>query len=295
MTVHGATRSFGPGWRNVWLREQNPAFSNKERLLNVAITNDSADGPQGTGFASVQLTPAGLSKSAATLADGRKATCCLPVSPTNAIPVYSAIPYAGGGSLSALLETDMTDGYLQVAAGNQTSGRWIKLAPSEAPTGERSFPGGFDLGLTISGAEHRSPASGELLFGNRFPPCPLTIELVGGGIETVGALSPFKLADTVSLLAELQRGNKVALKLPAEEIKASTNFSTATGRLAGSLVVTDPLVGKVTIPFEGLYIPDLQDSAKSAITGFHLLPVLPSGTASPAGTRIISGKIHIHR
>lgn len=296
LSYNGTTLPLGPGWQHVWNAKTNPAFGNKDRVLNVALRTTGAAGPQGIGFATIKLNTAGQVTWAATVADGLKAAGSFTASPEGDLPLYAPIAYPGGGSVGALLATESVGDFLRVVNNPSATGRWVKLATAEKKT-DRLYRSGFDVGLQISGAEFLKPAAGQLLFGNPAPPLPLGFDMSKAGIDQAIGLAPFVTAGVVQLDGELRTGNKVVVTsiIQNKPIKPP-GFSTATGLLNGSFKLSDTVANKAisrTVPFCGLYIPDLNTPGHSTIAGFFLLPQLPAAGESAAKTPIESGPSEI--
>jgi hypothetical protein len=297
LTFQGGDHPMQPGWQQVWNAKSNPAFGNKDRVLNVAIGNaDAASGPQGDGFAIVKLTKAGLAKWAGTLSDGRKVTGGFTASPDGDVPFYGAIRYPNGGSLFALLATEPSGDFYKVSDAPRPNGRWIKLPTTNPKKADRLYRDGFDVDLNISGAEFTKPARNEQLFGNIVPPTPLTLQFSGGGIDSATQLGA---ADPLGLAAELQPRNKLAVTEPNLPVRITPGFSATTGLLGGRISLKDPdLPGgrpvARTLTFNGLYIPDLDNPGSSAIRGFFLLPELPDAAGEAISkTPILSGTLEV--
>jgi RHS repeat-associated protein len=289
-----------PGWQHVWNAKTKPAFGNKDRALNMVIENSSnANGPQGDGFASIRLTKAGLASWAATLSDGRKLTGSFTALPDGDVPFYAAIPYPNGGALHAMLQIAPSGDFYRVSDSPQINGRWIKQQTTNPSTLDRLYPSGFDVNLVFSGAEHRAPARGVLLFGNPTPPKAISFTLNGAGITGSSQLPG---NDPVNLTAELRTNNLIILPpqsgLPTI-LRIAPSFSTATGLVSGSIALSDiaPLTSKATprsLPYSGLYIPNLASPVSSRVRGFFTLPELPDiAGETPMNTPINSGVLHL--
>ena len=300
MTFQGVDYPIQPGWQHVWNAKTTPAFENKDRMLNVAIDNTDPEGPQGDGFATVKLTRAGLATWYATLADGRKATGSFTVSPDGDVLCYAPIQYPNGGAFYALLPTKAFGGFYEISDTPRLNGRWIKLPTTNPKTADRSHRDGFDVDLDISGAEHRVPAKGVLLFGNPAAPLALGFSLEGAGIDSAAQLGD---ADSLELAAQLFAGNKIGVDnspFPAG-VKFAPKFTAATGAFTGSVRLSDssPFGGKPlsrTLTYNGLYIPSLVNPAASSVRGFFLLPELPdAGGETISNTPIQSGGLDFHR
>ncbi len=294
-----------PGWQHVWNAKTNPAFGNKDRTLNVVLDNTETEGegPQGDGFATIKLTKAGLATWAATLADGLKTTGSFTASPKEEIPFYAAIPYPSGGAILALLEAgpagDLVD-LREAASPPDFTPRWIKLPTPPTNKTDRLYRDGFDVNLDISGAEHRAPATGHLLFGDPVaPPLALAFDLTGGGLDSCSQLGAQN--DALTWAAALQKANKLVVTQTGLPVKVTPTFSATTGLLTGSIALSDvnPLDNKKTarpLTYTGLYIPDLTAPAQSTIRGFFTLPELPDAAGETIlNTPIQSGLLQVER
>ncbi len=280
LIFQGRTLPINPGWQHVWNAKTNPAFGNKDRTLNVAMDNTKGTGPQGDGFATIKLTKAGLATWAVTLSDGRKVTGSFTASPDSDVPFYAPIPYPNGGALYALLATGPSGDFYKVSDSPQLNGRWIKLPTTNPSTLDRLYRVGFDVTLAISGAEHRAPARGVLLFGNPTPLKAMSFTFNGAGITSSDQLPG---NDPVNLQAELRINNVIGVPpqtgLPTT-LRIAPSFNATTGLLSGSIALSDiaPLTRLATsrnLSYSGLYIPHLSSPATSRIRGFFTLPELP--------------------
>jgi cyclophilin family peptidyl-prolyl cis-trans isomerase len=284
-----------PGWRQVWDMRANPAFDGKNRVLHAAMANAGSTGPQGDGIAVVKLNTAGVAAWTAVAADGTRVTGSFPVSPDGEIPLYAPLRYAGGGAFLGLLPTENVGGLLRVPNVAGAEGRWIKM-PTPAKRADRLYRDGFDVDLDISGAEFVKPGRNEQLFGNIVPPTPLTLQFGGAGIASSTQLGA---ADPLGLAAELQPRNKLAVTEPNLPVRITPRFSAMTGLLSGRITLSDLNVfdnkkTARTFSYNGLYIPDLDDAASSAIRGFFLLPELPDEAGEkPTTTPVQSGALSI--
>jgi hypothetical protein len=296
ISTSGGSLPIGPGWRHVWHQSKNPAFGGRSRTLNIAFDNLEADGPQGHGFAIIKLGGNGLARWAAMLADGSRVTGSFPASPQGEVPLYSVVRYGNGGSIYALLGLEGVGQLLKVAEAPRPNGRWIKRSTAGSRRPDRLEPVGFDVEVDVSGAEYFKPGRGEMLFGNPGATLPLSLDLSAAGVETLDQLGG---EDPTSLESELQPGNKLVVteSLP---VRIAPRLASASGLFGGRVTLkdADPLGGGRPIArplaFNGLYIPDLDDPANSAIRGFFLLPELPDAAGEkPTTTPVQSGALSI--
>jgi hypothetical protein len=297
--VAGGSHPIGPGWRHVWHSRKNPAFGGRNRTLNVSLLSFSGSGPQGYGFAAIKLNTGGLARWAARLADGSRVTGSFVASPLDEIPLYSRLRYAKGGSIYALFGLEMIGQQYKTTISGAPDGRWIKNSVGGLLRPDRMLPGGFATNLNIHGAEFVKPARGETLFGNSVGTLSLNFTLAGEGI--LFSSSQLGSQDPISLASAIHPGNKLTVTeiLP---VRFPASFTTANGLLRGQVVLRDSdLLGGIrpitrTLAYQGLYIPDLNDPAGSAIRGFFLLPELPDMVGEkPNTTPITSGRILIER
>lgn len=299
LSFAGADYPIQPGWQHVWNAKTNPAFGNKDRVLNVVLDNtEDTEGPQGDSLATIKLSKAGSAAWSGTLADGRKVTGAFTASPDGEVPFYASIPYAGGGAVIALLATESVGELLGVVDDTLPTGRWMKRAPVVPPKAiALSYPDGFNLPLDIDGAQFVAPAKGQLLFGNQAVPIGLSFGLSGGGISSSAQLGA---RDPVILAAELQAGNKLVVPPQpglASTLKMAPTFTGTNGLMSLSAKLSDASTGTTpvarTLTCNGLYIPDLNDPLSSEIRGFFLLPELPGQSQSAAATPIRSGALEV--
>ncbi len=293
LTYKGNILDVGPGWKHVW-SATNPAWGNRDRTLNVVIGNTGTTGPGGRGFATVKLLKSGVAQWSGTLADGRIFTGSFTASPDGRVPLYVAIPYTGGGCVMALLDTALASDMIRVATPAESNGYWGKRG--SASTSDRSYRSGFDLDVSISGAEYKAPASGQLLFGATAVPQALDLDLDGAGVDATSAFTAFESGGVVSLDAQLRTGNVIAMVQSGLTASMSASFATTTGLFSGSAKFTDVVAGKAvirTLTLNGLYIPDPDNQANSAVAGYLLLPELPAAGQSATTTPIGSGTMWI--
>jgi hypothetical protein len=265
--------------------------------VNAAIDNTTARGPQGDGFATIKLTRSGLASWAVTLSDGRKLTGSFTASPTGNVAFYAPISYPNGGALSVRLTTAPLGELYQISS--SVNGRWIKLPTTNPKTIDRTYRSGFDLSLTVTGAEHRAPARAVLLFGNPTPPKAMSFTLTGAGIQTSSQLPG---TDPVNLTAELRTNNLIAVPpqsgLPTT-LRIAPSFSTTSGLVSGSITLSDiaPLTTKATsrtLSYRALYIPNLTSPASSRLRGFFTLAELPDTQGeTTSNTPIQSGGLTV--
>ncbi len=300
MRFQGSDLPIQPGWRHFWNARTNPAFSNRNRTLNVAIANTDSDGPQGDGFARIRITRAGRATWLATLADGRKATGSFTLSPDGDVLIYAPIPYPGGGVFYGLLHTEAFGDFYKVSDIPEPNARLIKLPTTNPKATDRSYRDGFDVILKATGAEHRTPARGVLLFGNPVAGSPFSFSLGGAGINSVSQLGG---GDPIDLAARLLAGNKIKVDNSPFPPRArfTPGFSARSGIFRGRVRPVDPnpMDGRPisrTLKYNGLYIPSLEDPASSAIRGFFLLPDLPDAEGETIlNTPIQSGRLDLQR
>lgn len=282
----GRKLPIGPGWKHVWSTRDNPAWANRDRALNLAMTNQSSDGPQGTGFAIVKLAKSGMASWSGTLADGRTFTGSFHASPAGDLAFYVPVSYPAGGVVAGLVGTENT-GELLKALPDADNGRWTKLGSTVAS--DKIYRSGFDVSLGIEGAEYRPPNAESSLFGTT-PPLDLDWIMGGGGIESVGGLADFISLESLVLDALISAGNRITISEEGLTIPFRPSLTASSGVLTGSTGVVDTFEGKRisrTISYRGLYIPDLDSSQSSSVKGFFLLGGLGSNITLSGNLQIV--------
>lgn len=294
LTYSGRTLRLASGWRHVWNATQNPAFGNRDRLLNVVI--EAPGGPGGDGFASIRLTKTGVATWSARLPDGVRLTGSHTVTPDGEIPLYAPINYPGGGVVLASVATGPAGAFYHAPKATTPNGIWIKR-PTDLPKAvDRIRREGFEMDLSVYGAEYRPPTNSALLFGATVPGASLKFSLRAGGVD-----GPWQLegADPLERNAQLLAGNRFSVDAsPAPMgVRFLPAFAAASGALTGSVSLSDPhpfqAGAKIarTLSYSGLYVPDLSDPGRSRIRGFFLLPTLPASAAEPAGSTAVNSGI----
>ncbi len=171
--------------------------------------------PEGSGYATVKVSPNGVTTLAGTLADGSKISQGFAISEAGLWPVYFSLDAGKGLLLSwqafrAGADSDF-DGWMA----------WIKPTNSAA----RFYPGGFDFERSLSGQAYVPPSGTNTVLNYTS-----YIQLAFGG----GNLSE-NFADAIALGASSRVSNLSSNKLMVK-------FTPATGLFAGS--VTDPVANK---------------------------------------------------
>lgn len=183
-------------------------------------TSASTNAPQGTGYATIQISRNGAARIGGTLADGTVFSRGTSVSKNNFLYVYVPL-YQNRGVLAGVLELKSN-----AETGGAVTGtvQWIKPAGVAA---QGLYPEGFQLDLTASGENYRKPAAAQP--GAGFPGT--------NGISTI-TLSGGDLVQPISRTLSISAAGKVSVSDPGtERLKIAVNV--AAGTFSGSFLDVD--------------------------------------------------------
>jgi YD repeat-containing protein len=278
VTVDGSALPIGPGWRHVWNARTNPAFGGINHRMHAILaslwpTDDEDGSPGGHGFSVIQLLPTGRARFHTTLADGTRLLADSPVSPEGVCGAYHPFTRnTGCAQLILSASSTLLEGEL----------RWLRF-PNQSTV---DYPAGFDLATQIIGRPYSAPPRGVYLFTETANhPGPILLVLQGHGLPAEPAFSDYASLDDVQIPLGLSALNKLAP--PAgTPFRLSCNLTASAGIITGAFTLprtwSNGKPGKVTAPYQGLYLPD--SSANSgAIYGYYLLP--EDGPAGPSRHR----------
>lgn len=274
------------GWRQDWHRRDLPATSSAAYYtlaLRLASEHlDQSDIPQGSGFASFTVSPAGTLKLSGRLADGTAVTQATFMGPNGQVGLFSALyDKKTSGSVLGRMEIGLGSDLVQ-ARDNRLSGG---LTWSKPALGGPTYGGGFDpVDLSI--------------VGGAFPGTPLLLDVVpaignvrlrfsGGGLEE--SVTQPNLTFTIGL------NNRVTI-MPAENPGLATfKPQPSKGLFNGSFRLTDPHWEKPApamwprqSTFQGIIVPT--DGAHSGF-GYFMLPALPIANPKTQPPDILSGEV----
>lgn len=281
------TEAVVTGWRAHWHARDNPAaFQGFHTLpLKLASHVGDSDVPQGHGFGSFTLNPAGTTTITGRTADGEIFTSATPMGKEGELAVFSLIYLAPvRGSLMGALRVShglRTD----IASDNRVDGDLGWSRPDKRPKGGVLYPAGFDLvQLHAAGGFYVKPPSPMNL------PVGTDVSLLtfeGGGVEPsqthpdagIGLDSKGKLNPVPS--------NPGRLALKADAVKAT---------FSGDFSLDDPHWLKPAparwlrnkIPFQGMLIH--RDGEYEGL-GYFILPQLPVADPLKNPVPQLSGRV----
>ncbi len=268
------------GWRAAWNAAANPA----EELagyysMALALAKSSDIGlaaiPQGTGFATFNVSLAGTLTAVGKTADGESITSSSFLSSRGEFGAYVPM-YKKGGSIQGPLQIQAdTQGHFE---GNSITGVMTWLKPTLAG---RTYAAAFGpLDLRVEGA-YLAPASrGNIILGL---PAPgrVSLNFTDAGLAD-SATDPdlsFGLTDDL----------KSDLKDAVNPGKVTFTLNPATGAVSGSFSLTEttPPSVRAKIPFRGQVVR-LRDGSPKAV-GYFLLPQIPTPGQAANASPILSG------
>lgn len=269
------------GWRSAWNAVDRPAdhlTGYYSMALDLADMPDKGvtEIPQGSGFATFNVSPAGGVSIAGKTADGETITSAGFLAANGDFLIYTRL-YKNRGSILGSLNLD--DDAEAMFEGTKVSGSLTWFKPTIAG---RSYPVTFGpLNLLAEGGYLAAASKGYIISGL---PDPGTVNLnfTDGGLAdsvTEPNISfTFTDTDQVVLPPSAQNPGKVTLKI-----------SPATGAVSGlfTLVETSPKLTRAKIAFRG-QIVRLSNGQRKAV-GYFLLPQIPASGQSASKTAILSG------
>lgn len=263
--THGAAQVHG--WRSVWNTVTQPAV-NHAGYYSVALTLANAGDsgvltvPQGAGFSTFTVSPAGTLTAAGRTADGQAISSAALLGPSGQIAVIAPL-YKNTGSLLGqfTLAADPAGNFADNAISGQLS--WAK-AGSFGP-----------LPLKVEGGYLAPSPKGGVVLGLPAPGNVSFLFTDGGLAEsaTDPDLSALPFTDAFRFLP------------PASAVKHSITLNKSTGAISGSFTLTElnpPLVRKVT--FQAQVIRTTDGSTRAL--GHFLLKPLTTPTWLSGGVRL---------
>ena len=277
--THGAAEL--SGWRSGWNASDNPADSwvgYYSMALNLADELDQGviGIPQGSGFATLNVSASGGVTMVGKTADGESITSAGFLAANGDFPAFSPL-YKGRGTILGVLKlTEDTEGLFE---GNLLSGALSWFKPTIVGRAYASTFGPLDL--NAEGGYLAAASKGFIVSGL---PAPGTVNLnfTDGGLADAD-IDPnisftFTDADQVVLPPASSNPAKVTLKI-----------SPATGAVTGAftLVEATPKLTRAKIAFQG-QIVRLSNGQRKAV-GYFLLPQIPAPGQAASKTAILSG------
>jgi hypothetical protein len=267
------------GSRHVWHSTSRPADAFKG-YFTIALqpTSTATDIPQGDGFLTFTVSPAGAVSWSGQLADGTSIpaqSAALWVD--GRLPLF-ALLYGGKGSLNR---------HLSIAPNTRTvtgSPYWHKK-----PQTMRAFGSGFaPTALLAAGGEYLAPASGKTLL-NRTAPATFVLYFLDGGINDV---KNFIYLDQVFTMSDKHVLSTAGAN--PEQVKL-TKIDVSKGTFTGSMTLKDPNPNNASLPevsrpvtFQGVVVPSLNLG-----TGYFLLPSIIGSPVNVKTSPMTSGQVRI--
>jgi hypothetical protein len=220
--------------------------------------------PQGVGYASIMISPAGIAQVIGFLADGSPLSCSAPVDAEGEFPVFSMSQSNLGSVLGWL-------GVNPLLPGRPISGSvgWFRNA--SAPKASRNYATGIPLhSLSAVGSLWEKLAAADAILGLPALPASAVIRLAAATPELQ---QPFTLSEAH------------VPTVPANAQSVTLKLNTSSGLYSGSFVLRDPPSGGSgkdivrSITYSGAILRQ-QDLAQ----GFFLVPGLPDPQADPVIT-----------
>lgn len=276
------------GWKQTWDAKNNKAdvFAGYHTFA-VDMPDAIPNVPQGYGFGSITVSPAGVATWTGKSADGEKLTCSAFISQTGEVlfyqPLYKTKP---GGALLGVLQLRL--GTLPAdSADNLLDGILSWNRPPTITKNARVYKDGFGV-VEVP------------VFGGRYLPKPLVLD-VAASSDIALAFGQAGLAPSRNPDAEFDVGVKNKITLNGSSASGtSLKADPAKGGFSGKFALEDPNprpappVVKRPVSFEGMVVP-----TESGLRGygFYMLPQLPSGEVEPPTTPttspILSGTVHL--
>ena len=268
----GADSSLFEGWRNAWSATTPPA--GYKGLYNFglevpATTPVDLSIPQGTGYGSFTVPPAGTAfTTAGRLADGDTYTSSSLLGPDGDIAVFTVLP--SKGSLVGLLKINLGTG----PAFNDnvlTEGTLTWSRPASTSTSASTYKAGFGpLSLTAEGGKYIGPVAPAIVMDKTAGTDNASLAFFDANIG-----GPPSRADR---LVTLTAGTRLSIAAAGSTL-TTLNLTPATGAFSGSFILTDnhpfltgaPQIKRATT-FQGLIVPTTNGPRGQ---GYFLLQQLP--------------------
>lgn len=270
--------------RSSWNATTNPAESLVGYYSMAFDLADASDRglaaiPQGTGFATFNVSLAGMLTSVGRTADGETITSASFLSAGGDFWAYAPL-YKNRGSLQGTMQ--ITEDAQQHFAENEIAGAltWFK-----ATVAGRNYASTFGpLNLKVEGA-YLAPASrGSVVLG---VPAPGVVNLnfTDGGLAS-SATDP----DLSFILTDAYKAD---LKNAVNPGKVALTLNPATGSISGTfdLRETAPVLVRAKVPFQGQVVR-LKSGTPKAV-GYFLLPQIPVTGQSASAAPSLSGGIKL--
>lgn len=279
------------GWRLIWDKKFNPA-STREGYYSVALDLADAEDledtsiPQGVGFATFSILPAGTLKVTGKTADGLAITAATTLGPHGELAVYAGM-YGGKGSLFG--EWRVAEDEDGLFIDNDVTGvaTWKKPVTKGRTYAAEFGAENLTVNLNVEGGYLAPTAKGPVVLGL---PDTGAVDLVfeGGGIEE---------SDTVANVigAAWTENYTVDFSSASNPAKVALKVNKANGSLTGtfSLTETTPVLVRKGVKFSGQIVRLSHGETKAA--GWFLLPQIPGPNEKASATPILSGALLLNQ
>ncbi|GEP41912.1 choice-of-anchor D domain-containing protein [Brevifollis gellanilyticus] len=267
------------GGRHVWDAKTKPADSYKGNFTVVLPPTSTATSiPQGDGFLTFTVTPAGAVSWSGQLADGT----VIPAQ-TSAVWADGRVPLfvVFGKGLGSLTQT------LRISAGTRlVTGplRWHKK-----PQVMRAFGNGFESAtLQANGSEYLPPVAGKTLL-DRPAPATYRLDFLDGGIEDVRSFIDLDQVFSMSVTHVLSSStpNPSQVKITKIDLTKGTFIGTMTLKDTNPFNAGLPEVSR-TLTFQGVLFSYMHMG-----TGYFLLPGITGPPVNVTKSAMTSGQVRI--
>jgi hypothetical protein len=245
--------------------------------------------PQGSGFATFNVSLAGVITTVGRTADGETFTSASFLSNAGDFWAYSPL-YKNGGSILSYQSSQSIQEGLKLA--EDTEGLFInnfangELTWSKPAISGRAYPNSFGpIKLKAEGGYLAPASKGSIVLG--LPdPGNVNLRFTDGGLAS-SAIDP----DMSFLFTD---SNTIDLKNAINPGKVAITLNTATGAVAGSFNLTEsttpPLV-RSKVAFQGQVVR-LSNGSHKAV-GYFMLPQIPAQGQAATATAILSGGFNL--
>lgn len=281
------------GWKNIWHKTARPATM-AEGVYNLGLELPLSDAddtplPQGTGFASVNLSLAGSLKLTGKTPDGETLTGSTFMGPSGQILIFQPL-YKSRGSLAGSLLIGL-GADAESSLDNTVGGLVTWARPAMAG---RLYPLGFGpVELTAIGQRYLPPVKPGILLGLQDTPGNARLSFTGAGVEDAEIWPDVLLRITAKNTALLAKPGSAE-----NEAAVKCKVLAKTGLITGSFTLqdADPFGGsrpvKRIASYQGLIHTG---STGPGGHGFFLLPQMPATAGEkPTATAIYSGQATLH-
>ena len=280
---HGAAQL--SGWRSGWNVLDNPADS---LVGYYSMALDLADGfnqgvigiPQGSGFATLNVSASGGVTMVGKTADGESITSAGFLATNGDFTAFSPL-YKGRGTILGILK--LTEDAGGLFAGNLLSGSLSWFKPTIVGRAYATTFGPLDV--KAEGGYLATSSKGSIVLG--LPdPGSVNLSFTDGGLASSATDPDMNFLFTDS--------NTIDLKNAVNPGKVAITLNVATGAVAGSFNLTEPSTPPLVrskVAFQGQVVR-LSNGSHKAV-GYFMLPQIPTQGQSATATAILSGGFNL--